>query len=70
MIKPNSYCLYSGKRIKIIDVVNTDKGLKYRLISKIAGGNKMKLVSITDVSPIENESKWGYYSFESYMVEE
>jgi len=70
VIKPNSYCLYSGKRIKIIDVVNTDKGLKYRLISKIAGGNKMKLVSITDVSPIENESKWGYYSFESYMVEE
>jgi DEAD/DEAH box helicase domain-containing protein len=70
VIKPNSYCLYLEEKTKIMDVVNTDKGLKYRLISQIAGGNKMKLVSIHDVLPIENESKWGFFSFDSYAVED
>ena len=70
VIKPNSVCLYNNEKVKISEVVNTEKGLKYRLVLKIAKGNIMRLVSINDVSPIEKESKWGYFSFESYMVED
>jgi DEAD/DEAH box helicase domain-containing protein len=70
VMKPNSVCLYNNEKVKISEVVNTEKGLKYRLVLNIAKGNIMRLVSIDDVTPIENETEWGYYSFESYMVEE
>lgn len=70
VIKPNSVCLYNDEKVKIAEVVHTERGLKYRLVLKIAKGNVMRLVAIEDVTPIENESKWGYYSFESYEVED
>ena len=69
IIKPNSVCLYNNERIVISDVVNTEKGLKYRFNYSIHNGVAMKLVSINDVTSIDGESDWGYFNFETYMVE-
>lgn len=70
VIKPNSVCLYNNEKVNISDVVNTEKGLKYRFAYKINHGMALKLVSIHDVTPIDNESEWGYFNFETYMVED
>ncbi len=70
IIKPNSVCIYNNEKVTISEVVNTEKGLKYRFTYTIHNGVAMKLVSIHDVTPIDEESEWGYFNFETYLVED
>ena len=68
VIKPNSFGLYNDHEVKIISVISTERGLKYKIPIPINNGTGNKLVSIDDVE-ITPKSIMGVFNFDTYEVE-